>query len=643
MRQVRGFAVAVAALLLGVVCLAASAQAAPEDIRLFESRVVVGADGVLTVTEIITVNARGRQIRRGIFRDFPTRYREPSGLHRTTSFEILGITRNGQPEPYHTDRMDGGVRVYIGNEKMFIPHGVHTYVIEYRTDRQLRFFTDYDELFWNVTGNFWSFPIRHARYQLTLPPGAEALQWSVYTGRSGARDEDARLVAQTSRTLTFETTRALNPREGLSVAVAFPKGHVPEPTRGDLRWRAALDNAGLLILLAMVSGVLNHLIASWLIVGRDPPRQAVIPRFEPPRGMSAGALSYLYYRGFRSRFGAGASRAFIAALTSLGVKGRLRIDETEDKLAVEAAGAGYNAMSPDEQALDTKLMGGMDRTVFTKANRGRIEGAKAAFRKAITDSYSEVYYTRNISRVVSGVVFSVIGVVAFLAIDRPDEQIAVPLIVAGLFGAVAFFLVLQGIVGLAGGAPGRRRLVSALLLIPGLVISVIPIVMLALVSGIAMQLAVAAVLLIAGANVLFAWLMPAPSVEGQRLAEEIEGYRLYLSVAEAERFNMEGAPPVTVSAYERHLPYAIGLGVERQWSRAFSEALAAAGGSAETYSPRFYRGSNWSGANLESAARGLVSSVGSSVAGATPSSSSSGSGGGGFSGGGGGGGGGGGW
>ncbi|MCB1391396.1 MAG: DUF2207 domain-containing protein, partial [Rhodobacteraceae bacterium] len=145
--------------------------------------------------------------------------------------------------------------------------------------------------------------------------------------------------------------------------------------------------------------------------------------------------------------------------------------------------------------------------------------------------------------------------------------------------------------------------------------------------------------------VLFFWLMPAPTVDGQRLAEEIEGYRLYLSVAEAERMNMEGAPRITPEVYETHLPYAIGLGVEKQWSKAFAAALAKAGKSEASYQPHFYRGGTWESGNIARAVGGMATSIGSSIASATPSSSSSSSGssGGGFSGGGGGGGGGGGW
>lgn len=300
-----------------------------EEIRLFEARIAIGDDGALTVTETITVNAAGQQIKRGIFRDFPTRYYDPdTGLLRTASFEVLGVLRNGAEEPWFTEAMGGGTRVYIGAKDEFVAPGVHTYQLTYRTDRQLRHFAEFDELYWNVTGNAWAFPIRLARAQITLPAGADVLQWSAYTGRYGSTESNARLLGQTRRTITIETTRALSPGEGLTVALAFPKGFVPDVTPNQALLRRIWDNLGLFGLLAAVPGILGFLFYHWVRVGRDPPRRAVIPRFEPPRGLSPGAISYLHFRGFRKGFRAGASKAFIAALTSLAVKGRIVIDQT---------------------------------------------------------------------------------------------------------------------------------------------------------------------------------------------------------------------------------------------------------------------------------------------------------------------------
>ena len=155
-----------------------------------------------------------------------------------------------------------------------------------------------------------------------------------------------------------------------------------------------------------------------------------------------------------------------------------------------------------------------------------------------------------------------------------------------------------------------------------------------------------AVLALAVLNVVFLYLMPAPTPKGQSVRTEIEGFRLYMETAEKLQLNAvevgsQKLPPMSKQRYEAFLPYAVALGVEKPWTRHFERLLPQV---AESYSPGwagFWAGGGHSLSGLNEA---LISSISSGVSSALPqSSSSSGSGGGGFSGGGGGGGGGGGW
>src|SRR5690606_2161524 len=61
---------------------------------------------------------------------------------------------------------------------------------------------------------------------------------------------------------------------------------------------------------------------------------------------------------------------------------------------------------------------------------------------------------------------------------------------------------------------------------------------------------------------------------------------------EKERLNMDGVPPMTVSRFERILPYAVALGVEKPWSSHFEAELArhAVADVAGTYRPAWYHG-----------------------------------------------------
>jgi uncharacterized membrane protein len=140
--------------------------------------------------------------------------------------------------------------------------------------------------------------------------------------------------------------------------------------------------------------------------------------------------------------------------------------------------------------------------------------------------------------------------------------------------------------------------------------------------------------------------LPAPSQKGQDIRTEIEGFRLYLKTAEQLQLNAvkvgsEAPPPMTVERYERFVPYAIALGVEKPWTEHFEKLMPR---EAADYQPHWASGNYGASRSLSGLNSALVSSMASGVSSSMPqSSSSSGSSGGGSSGGGGGGGGGGGW
>ena len=150
--------------------------AAAERIERFISEVDVQRNGDLLVTETIQVRAEGRDIRRGILRDFPTTYRRTDGSRVEVGFDVQSVTRDGRDETFTTERMANGVRVRIGRGDQLLSTGSHQYVIKYRTTRQISFFADFDELYWNATGVGWTFPIDVAEARINLPEPVEFKQ-----------------------------------------------------------------------------------------------------------------------------------------------------------------------------------------------------------------------------------------------------------------------------------------------------------------------------------------------------------------------------------------------------------------------------------------------------------------------------------
>lgn len=162
----------VLALSLVLASLCSGALAA-EEIQAFHARIELTSDDTMRVTEQITVNAEGKQIRRGIFRDILLRYENASSQVREIWLNVAGVTRNGHPEPFTVERNPNASRIRIGDPRRFVQRAFHVYEIVYETADQVRFFVDHDELYWNVTDNGREFP-SCKRADIRLPDGAAA-------------------------------------------------------------------------------------------------------------------------------------------------------------------------------------------------------------------------------------------------------------------------------------------------------------------------------------------------------------------------------------------------------------------------------------------------------------------------------------
>jgi hypothetical protein len=288
-----------------------------ERIDDFSSDITIEKDGGLTVRETIKVRANGRAIRHGIFRDFPTRYRDKLGNETNVRFSVRDVQRDGQAEPYRVERITNGRRVRIGDADVELPRGLHTYLIVYRTDRQIGFFPKFDELYWNVTGTAWAFPIQHAEAIVHLPESAQIAAHAEYTGLQGERGGHAGAESQ-GRSVRFFSTAGLDVREGLTFALDFTKGAVSPPTSFQAAEYFLRDNAMLCSAYLGLFALALYFAIAWLNFGRDPARGVVIPLFTPPRNLSPASIRFIRRMDYDRK-------CFAAALVSMAVKGYLRI------------------------------------------------------------------------------------------------------------------------------------------------------------------------------------------------------------------------------------------------------------------------------------------------------------------------------
>jgi uncharacterized membrane protein YgcG len=658
-----------AAGILAAAALLSSAPAAQaqESIRSYDIYIDVRQDASIVVTEQITVRAEGDEIRRGIYRDFPTRYRDRYGNDVRVGLEVRGVERDGAREAWFTESLSDGVRINTGGDD-YLPQlpADYTFTIRYRTTRQIGFFDSHDELYWNAIGTGWIFPIQSGTVTVRLPQGVpvDRLHAEGYTGPQGAKGQAYTARIPVAGHAVYELTAPLSPHEGFTIVLTFPKGIVAAPTAAQrTRWFFS-DNAGVLVAIAGLIALLAFATMSWWRVGRDPRRGIIIPRYEPPEAHSPSALRYMRRMNYDMR-------CFSADLLGLAVAGHLRMRQEGTRpgsawqiervdppaspivLAQSVPGAGgapggavdaaggdpdgiaggglgagsalgslaaggvllpgaFGASSaaragtawgpaaagapatptpttaatriPDIQRtlLDRLFPGGPGRIEIGRSYSPAIGEAVRLHRKALDDAFEPRYLQRHGKRV--GVAILIVIATAMTAFSTSD-----------------------------GAGVGAITLVLALMVL---------------------------------STIMFAALVKAPTLDGRRLLDEIEGLRLYLTVAEREVLKrMQGPaidlPRVDPARFEALLPYAMALEVEEAWTRKFTDAVGAAAVAETTQRMTWYSGRGGPG-DIGSLTRSLGSGFTSSIsASSSPPGSSSGGGGGGSSGGGGGGGGGG--
>ncbi len=628
---------AIGAIAFALIFTTTDSRAASEEILNFESRIQIHGDATLTVTETIQVRATGNRIKRGILRDFPTIRKNKSGNKTLTGFEVLGVRRNNQTINYWLEKSSESQRVYMGNRDKNITPGIYTFELIYKTDNQIGFFPEFDEIYWNVTGNKWSFPILQAHAVVQLPAGARVLQQYGYTGPTGANDQNYTNTIASDGSPRFSTTTPLSPGEGLTVAVAWPKGFVNQPEPSGIE--SAMDRIGGEVGVAVLGLliVFGYYMAVWMKVGRDPVSRAVIPLFEPPKELAPAASHSVLNMGF-------SNKAFSAAVVSLAVKGALTIEDRDGTYVLKKKPWLPKNLSVGEGAMLETFFSSKNELLLHTDNHEIIGAALGRLEQKLAAELEGVVYRSNRKYLLWGTGLTLANVSGLFFLTSLADAGLVLALGAALWSFICTNISLKAVAvwkrtGKLGKILGQ---VIALSLVIAFGINIF-----AHFKDVVPIPIMIALLLTFVLTPLFRFLLKAPTLKGQRLKDQVEGFKLYLSVAEKDLMNFKHPPEKTPERFEAYLPYALALGVGHLWCQKFSDTLQNASVTGKQgYHPDWYSGSDWDvgnptrlGDKLENAFSDALTSSST----APNSGSSAGSGGGGFSGGGGGGGGGGGF
>lgn len=187
----------------------------------FNSDISIEKSGKVDVKENISVDFNDLE-KHGIYRDIPLVY-DQSGKKIYTKINVQKVERNDKNEKYDLSNNGNNLRIRVGDPDVTIS-GSQKYLIKYEAIGVISSYKDFDELYWNATGNEWETDIKSATTTITLPENS-ILKATCYQGSH--RSKESCSLNKDANSATFHSTRILYPGEGLTIALGFKKGIIP--------------------------------------------------------------------------------------------------------------------------------------------------------------------------------------------------------------------------------------------------------------------------------------------------------------------------------------------------------------------------------------------------------------------------------
>ena len=476
-------------------------------ISRFITNVNVAQDGTMDVREHLVVDFDGEY--HGIYRDIPIEYPGPHGTNYELFLKLTGV----HDAMGHKLKYDSNVRNGYRHLKIYIPdasNSTKSIEIDYTVLNGIRWFDGYDELYWNVTGNDWPVPIEHAMAIILFPANAVGnLRAQAFTGLYGSAAQDAAVVVN-GNVVKVQTNDALTMREGMTADVMISKNVLNEPSK--LTFAVWFIRGNAIVLLPLWALIVMFFF--WWTKGRDPsPDMSVAPMYEPPPGMTPAEVGSLVDDSVHPR-------DITSTLVDLAVKGYIKIEETESK---------------------TFLFSHRDYTFHSLKDPG-------TWTPDVLEAHERVMLNHLFRNGVTQVRMSELRNHFYTAIPTIKEDILAELKRKGMYSVdpdSAHAYVLVGVLFTAIPFVIAQLLGWAdILSSPGLLI------LAALISLIIVF--------------IFARIMTAKSLKGVRTKVHILGLQEFINRVDADR--LRRMPPDT---FEKILPFAMALGIENRWAKAF--------------------------------------------------------------------------
>lgn len=476
----------------------------------------------MIVTETLVALFPETDQNRGIRRDIPaSSYGSKPGL-----VQIISVTdESGTPREFSQSNEAGFVSLAIKAADDSFVYGRQTYVIRYKQSWVIENYqasSGFDEFYWDVNGTGWLQSFARVSATVKLDSKLESIlvpeAASCYQGLAGSTTRCDQL--QKTADGFFFSADNLQPAENLTVAIAF------NPNIVNTRGPQVVGSVAWLAFVAL--GVMVILVLLWAVYFRvfkitnQTKKSFIVPQYLPanhPGLLASGII-------------AGKTATIIqASIVELAVTGQIEIEPLPEVAKTFILRRTATATHPNELL---KVMGlhksGDELLVGSKADSSRLEEMASSIQGLIAETKKRVdaegYFLKRRLRLpalvfaVSAVIFG-LWLFAGIWLDAESEAgfALAPVLTFGPFAAIYWLLV-------------TKRALSS---------------------------------------------------KGSEVTDYLKGLELYIKLAEAERLEFLQSPkgallkPSQVSGkevlklYERVLPWAILLGLQKQWSKVLTD------------------------------------------------------------------------
>ncbi|HEU4677558.1 MAG TPA: DUF2207 domain-containing protein [Candidatus Paceibacterota bacterium] len=483
-----------------------AARAANEAIESFEDDIAVSRDGSFSVSEDIVYTFAAE--RHGIYRCIPLTHPDQASSffkERYLDVTIDSVTMDGTAVPYTDERTGGRLCLTIGDPAGTVS-GTHAYRVDYVVRGGLSY-PDFGgaELYWNVTGNEWTVPIKVVEARVSSPDGLLTRERACYAGTEAKTASCAISIDETGAA-NFKGT-LFDPGAGLTLAQGLSRSAVAYDVRE--RYRPIVFIGGSILLLLVAAAVFLYRYETKNRTGRT-----IVPQYEPYPGLEPIYTGYLFDRRLDAR-------DISAGFVRLAQEGYLTVKKRDAKVLF--------LFSVDDYELTLK------RPIADAAGTVKEELLRLLF-----DEKASVGSTVTLAHLAKDTAKQRMNASRLRALRA---RLARDVRAMGYMESVDFTFIFKTrfIVALLVVAAAFAFIESALVIAP--------------------IVAFLVVLLILSAG--------RRTKKGYEALDQLRGFKEFLKVTESQRYIFHNAPARNAEQFMEFLPYAIAFGVEREWAKTF--------------------------------------------------------------------------